>query len=532
MNGRHARQSGARRKALGLAVVGVTAGALGLASTGAAVPAEPPKDNVTLCHATGSKTNPYNTITVNKNAVLNAKTGGVKPKGHGNHADDVVPAFTMARKPSAPPGPPWEFAGLNLPEGQGLLANDCYPLAIVKTGDETVLPGGTIKYQVAISNVGMRSIPFKAIQVMDSKVKLDPPVDPPKALDPGQKLVWTGSRMIGDSLVKECGRTIENTAEVTLIRPKKERSRRGSSLRRSNQTDEDTRSRSDSWMTKVICPLDVAIAKSSTQTSVEPGGTVAYTVRVTNPGPIPLPWSFITVADPTATSLTPPVDPPKELKQGEFLDWAATKAVASDIALCGTNIGNTASVTIAPPKPPTNGVKKQSGYEQMPNYTSWPEGPVSASASPVLVSGGICPVTPLTPASVTALRPAAAALTVAKTGPARALAGGRVTYRVTVTNSGSADATGVVLRDQPPGAMALVSKPAGSRMEGTAVLWDIGTIPAGQSVSKSIRFTARRTASGRKCNTAFVVATGVETAQARACTVVVAARRPVTPVTG
>ena len=188
-------------------------------------------------------------------------------------------------------------------------------------------------------------------------------------------------------------------------------------------------------------------------------------------------------------------------------------------------------------KPPQDGpkpvesAKRQNGVGPVWPYTSYPETPVTAAAAPILVAGAICN-TPLTPASVTALRPAAAALTVAKTGPARALAGGRVTYRVTVTNNGSADATGVVLRDQPPGAMALVSKPAGSRMEGTAVLWDIGTIPAGQSVSKSIRFTARRTASGRKCNTAFVVATGVETAQARACTVVVAARRPVTPVTG
>ncbi len=486
---------------------------------------------MTLCHADESETKPYVAITVSKNAVINGKTGGVKPQGHGNHVYDVIPAFSMARKASAPPGPPWEFMGMNLDKGQALLDNQCFPLGIKKTGDATVLPGGTIKYEVAITNLGLKDFRYKTIDVWDSSIPLTPPTNPPKWVKPGQVLVWTGSRMVPDSL-RACG-PWENTATVAI----KERPRRSDSRPRTRRsTDQQISPNSSTWMTLVACPLEVAIAKSSTQTSVEPGGTVNYTVRVTNPGPIPIlnPKSILKVEDPGAT-LTPPAEFPDMLKQGEFLDWAASKSVAADAALCATNVQNTASVTVV--KPPQDGpkpvesAKRQNGVGPVWPYTSYPETPVTAAAAPILVAGAICN-TPLTPASVTALRPAAAALTVAKTGPARALAGGRVTYRVTVTNNGSADATGVVLRDQPPGAMALVSKPAGSRMEGTAVLWDIGTIPAGQSVSKSIRFTARRTASGRKCNTAFVVATGVETAQARACTVVVAARRPVTPVTG
>jgi organic hydroperoxide reductase OsmC/OhrA len=37
---------------------------------------------ITICHATGSQTNPYNEITVSVNGL----------NGHGTHADDIIPA--------------------------------------------------------------------------------------------------------------------------------------------------------------------------------------------------------------------------------------------------------------------------------------------------------------------------------------------------------------------------------------------------------------------------------------------------------
>lgn len=43
-------------------------------------------DKVTICHATGSETNPYNLITVSVNSILN-------PAGHGDHEDDIIPPF-------------------------------------------------------------------------------------------------------------------------------------------------------------------------------------------------------------------------------------------------------------------------------------------------------------------------------------------------------------------------------------------------------------------------------------------------------
>ena len=520
MNARHVRRAGARRRALGLAVVGTAVGVLGIASSGLAGQPDPEEGTQTICHATGSKSNPYVMETVNNSAIISAKSG--KTQGHGKHMGDVIPAFSIPRQ--APPNPPdlmWDFPGRNVAAGEALLANKCATLTIKKTGTASVLPGETIDYQVVVTNVGLKPVDFDWIAVKDKMVPLVPPTPPiDGTLDAGKSATWVGQYDVPGG-TRICGATIENTASVKLRKRYRDDSR--SRLRRANEypMPMPMARQQSTWMTDVVCPLDLAVAKTTAQANVVPGGTVNYNVDVTNTGPLAVPTELIQVTDAGAT-LTPPVEPPDMLEPTQSLRWTATKAAGTDTALCGTNVTNTATVAVVFPE----------NWEG-PKYTFTAGADDTSNAPGVLIAGGTCPVVaPVAPATVVALRPAAASLTVTKTGPARILAGGTGSYRLTVTNTGGSDATGVVLRDQPPSSLALRAKPAGSRLQGTAVLWDIGTIPAGQSVSKTIRFTSRRTATGRKCNTAFVVATGVETAQARACTVVVAARRPVTPVTG
>ncbi len=520
MNARHVRRAGARRRALGLAVVGAAAGVLGVSSTGLANGEKPPKEKVTICHATGSDTNPYSRISVSEKSII-------KDKGHGSHEGDVIPAFG-------------EYPGKNVEKGAALLANKCFPLEIKKTGDATVLPGGTVNYSVVVTNLGLTKIPFYKINVTDKLVPLKPPAEPPTDLMPGESATWTGSLAAEGSFGDICGTSITNKARVSLGDKEDDARRKRSTSEDKDEPKRQPKSRTSSWTTNVLCPLDVAIAKTSAQTGVEPGGTITYTVRVTNPGPIPLPTSFLTVADPGATTLTPPAEMPKELKQGEFLDWTATKVLAADNALCNTNAENTASVTVMPPvngQKPT--AKRQNGGSWMPNYTSWPKDPVTAAATPILISGGTCPPvtpssTPVSPAAapVSALRPAGPALSVEKTGPARALRGGFASYRVTVTNTGGDTATGVTLSDSPARAMRWRAVPAGSTVSGTTATWAIGDLAAGQSVSKVVRFRMSTSASGRVCNTAVAAATGIESVRDRACTTIVAARRPATPVTG
>lgn len=513
MDARHVRRARARRRALGLVAVGTAAGVLGTAS---AATAKGPavgngSEQVTICHRTDSVKNPYEVITINASGL----------NGHEEHEIDK--------------NHPW---GDVIPASNALLANDCFPLAIEKSGNAEVVPGNAIMYSVTVTNIGNGSLDFDQIEVSDPRLpnlKLDGP--PPDPFAAGATATWKGTRSVPLDL-DLCGGAIQNTAKVTIREPAEQNEARRSErrLRKATQSPPSGRKDESTWVTQVVCPLNIGIAKTSVQTSVEPGGTVNYVVRVTNPGPLALPTAALTVDDPGAT-LTPPPIVPATLAPGESLDWAASKVAPSGVESCGSSVLNTASVTVtpiedAPPPIPQSRAKRANGLASAWPYTSVPEGPVTGSAAPVLIAGDICPVVTAAGSPVVAFRPAGPALTVTKTGPARMLAGGRVAYRITVTNSGSANATDVTLRDQAPGVLTVASRPAGSTVRGRTIDWNLGTLVPGQSVNATVRFAARRTASGRACNVALASATGVDTARARACTTIVAARRPATPVTG
>src|SRR4051794_35440965 len=71
-------------------------------------------NKVTICHATGSATNPYVMITPNVNGIIS---------GHGAHQDqrDIIPPFDYNSH-----GTTMHFAGQNWDlNGQAILANGC-----------------------------------------------------------------------------------------------------------------------------------------------------------------------------------------------------------------------------------------------------------------------------------------------------------------------------------------------------------------------------------------------------------------------
>lgn len=71
-----------------------------------------PGNKVTLCHATGSSTNPYVRITVNANGAVN---------GHDKHSRDIIPPFTYKSK-----GQQKNYSGKNWSaEGQAIFNNGC-----------------------------------------------------------------------------------------------------------------------------------------------------------------------------------------------------------------------------------------------------------------------------------------------------------------------------------------------------------------------------------------------------------------------
>jgi hypothetical protein len=101
-------------------MVAATAGAL----VATAVPAmAAPAAKVTLCHATGSTTNPYVRITVAAAGAYNGHFRQHEDLGMG----DIIPPFTFRG----------QTYSLNWPEGRATFKNDCKP----KNGGGGYQPG-------------------------------------------------------------------------------------------------------------------------------------------------------------------------------------------------------------------------------------------------------------------------------------------------------------------------------------------------------------------------------------------------------
>lgn len=83
-----------------------------------------PKTTVTICHATGSNSNPYNT----ENPAANADVGG-----HNGHANDIIPPFDFTG--GSYPGKNWTAAN------EEILANDCKVPTVSVTPTSTPTPG-------------------------------------------------------------------------------------------------------------------------------------------------------------------------------------------------------------------------------------------------------------------------------------------------------------------------------------------------------------------------------------------------------
>jgi len=74
-------------RAAGTAVAFVAGLMLAMGSLGGTASASGgPKDRVTICHATGSSSNPY---------VLNHPAADGDVSGHDGHGDDIIPPFTF-----------------------------------------------------------------------------------------------------------------------------------------------------------------------------------------------------------------------------------------------------------------------------------------------------------------------------------------------------------------------------------------------------------------------------------------------------
>ena len=111
-------------------------------------------------------------------------------------------------------------------------------------------------------------------------------------------------------------------------------------------------------------------------------------------------------------------------------------------------------------------------------YSIQASGVASVAGSPVTTS--------VTPAG-------AAALSISKSAPSSVLSGQNMTYTITYGNTGSAAASGVVVRDTVPSGTTFVSATGGGTLSSGVVTWNVGNLNAGvtgQTVSLTVNVTA------------------------------------------
>lgn len=102
-----------------------------------------------------------------------------------------------------------------------------------------------------------------------------------------------------------------------------------------------------------------------------------------------------------------------------------------------------------------------------------------------------------------------ATISIEKTGPAQAVLGAEIPYRIVVKNSGSLAARNVVVTDNVPEGL---SHQSGQR----ALRFDVGDL--GPNESKELNVTLKANAKGKHCNTASVATANAGKAEAEACT--------------
>ncbi|MBO2453191.1 DUF11 domain-containing protein [Actinomadura barringtoniae] len=200
---------------------------------------------------------------------------------------------------------------------------------------------------------------------------------------------------------------------------------------------------------------DVEITKTGPAT-VNPDGTITYTIKVVNHGPSDA--VDVTVQDPTNGNLTTIVDLPAEcpasgltvtcplgrLGPGETKTFTFTVKVNAGVN-DGTSIANCAMV-----------------------YTGSRETDTDNNNS--------CMDTIVGPPG-----PNAAQLSIEKTGPATVNPDGTITYKLKVVNEGSSPAPDIIVMDPIDEHVTLTDYPEECRQSGSTLVCDLGTLKAGAS---------------------------------------------------
>ncbi len=212
-------------------------------------------------------------------------------------------------------------------------------------------------------------------------------------------------------------------------------------------------------ITQAFTRVDVEIDKTGPAT-VSPGGTITYTITVTNHGP----------SDAATVTWHDPMD---------------GNQVTIDGFPCG-DTGLTVSCSIGTMAPGETRTFTITGTVN----PDLPDGTVITNCAVVYTGTSPDTVPDNNQSCVTTIVAPAADLEVTKAGPATVQAGGTMAYTVTETNHGPDEATGVVLTDPlDQSLLTVVSLPSGCTEASGTIVCLVGTLGVGES--KSFTFTVK-----------------------------------------
>lgn len=225
----------------------------------------------------------------------------------------------------------------------------------------------------------------------------------------------------------------------------------------------------------------IAIEKSTVTPVIPVGGTVIWTLAVTNTGNVPL--TDVAVSDPLAPGCGALIG---ELAVGRRREITCTSAnVAEGFTNVATVVGAYGQRTV----------------------TARAEAPVQVSAAPVPEPGAVT------------LVPTRLAIT--KVGPTTARSGSLVTYTVAVRNTGDAEAQNVVLVDRIPPGMSFSRASIRPRIVRGQVHVRIGNLAPGRTRVVKFTFRIDTRAKGTRTNVATAKADNARTVRAKARTRIV-----------
>jgi large repetitive protein len=425
-------------------------------------------------------------LTQNSGPAFNCTTGATINCTNGSFASGASATFTLvAKTASSATGSISNTATVSTTTQQTNNSNDTSvatttltqsaDLAVTKTGPAVAAQNQTVNYTITVTNNG----PSDA-----ANVTLTDNV-PPQATfvsmtqQSGQPFACSGTTSVtcttglfGAGISATFQLTVQTNASVT-----------GGMINTANvsssTSDPNTANNSASAATN-LATADLAVTKSAAPATVAAGGNITWTIGVTNNGPNDA--TNVTLSDtlPANTTFV-------SLNQTSGPTFNCTTGATVTCTIATLTAGTSASFTLVAQTSP-----------------STPAGTISNTATVTAAS----PFDP-TPGNNTATSNTTVALvdlSLTKSGSASPVVAGSVTtFTLTVMNSGSVAASGVVITDPLPAGFTFTgnSTPSGACSGTTTVTCNAGTLAAGASATFTIDVNVPQVV-GNQTNTATV----------------------------